>query len=239
MSRLVVKSHRPWQLALAIVFLSMFIAVVTWVVLDRIHWTVIRDRIRISDEQKVLWQVNKNLGEENKRLRDRVLSLEETTSIDKRTTALLQDELASLQDEIHKLKGELEFYEGIMESTRDTEGLNIYGIHVTPLKPDRNYLLYVVLTHVAKGDKVAEGRLEVTIEGQTDDGDKTRRYDLQDLSMDDSLNMAFKFKNFKRFESNLTLPPGFKPLRVLVQVHPNGSDRATISKVFEWPAAAS
>jgi len=239
MSRLVVKSHRPWQFALAIVFLSVFFAILTWLVLDRIHWNVIRDRIRIGDQQKVLWEVNKNLGEENKRLRDQVLSLQETTSIDKRTTALLQDELASLQDEIHKLKGELEFYEGIMESTRDTKGLNIYGIHVTPLKRNRNYLLYVVLTHVAKGDKVAEGRLEVTIEGKTDNGNKTRRYDLQDLSMDDSLNMNFKFKNFKRFESNLTLPPGFKPRRVLVQVHPRGSHRATITKVFEWPASAS
>lgn len=239
MSRLVVKSHRPWQLALAIIFLSMFCAVITWLLLDHVHWQVIRDRISSSEEHKLLWEVNKNLEDENKRLREQVLTLEQTTSLDKRTTALLQDELASLQDEIHRLKGELEFYEGIMESTRDTEGLNIYGIHVTPLTVDRAYLLKVVLTHVAKGDKVAEGRLEVTIEGRTENGDATRKYDLRDLSMDDSLDMAFKFKNFKRFESNLTLPAGFEPRRVLVQIHPKGNNQAMISKVFEWPAAAS
>jgi uncharacterized protein YdiU (UPF0061 family) len=234
MSHLVVKSHRPWQLALAIIFLSMFFAVLTWLLLDRIHWSVIHDRIKSSEEYKLLWEVNKNLEEENKHLRERVLTLEQTTSLDKRTAALLQDEMTKQQDQLHRLKGELEFYQGIMESTRDAQGLNIYGIHVTPLTADRTYLLKVVLTHVAKGDKVAEGTLDVTIEGRLKDGKTPRKYDLKDLSIDNSLNMTFRFKNFKQFVSNLTLPPGFDPLRVMVQIHPRGSNQATISKVFEW-----
>ena len=232
MSHLVVKSHRPWQLALAIIFLSMFFAVVTWLLLDRIHWSVIHDRIKSSEEYKLLWEVNKSLEEDNKRLRERVLTLEQTTSLDKRTAALLQDEMTSQQDQIHRLKGELEFYQGIMESTRDTQGLNIYGIHVTPLTADRTYLLKVVLTHVAKGDKVAEGTIDVTIEGRLKDGGALHKFDLKDLSIDDSLNMTFKFKNFKRIESNLILPPGFDPLRVLVQIQPRGDNQAAISKVF-------
>ena len=238
MTHLVVKSHRPWQLALAIIFLSMFFAVLTWLFLDRIHWSVIHDRIKSSEEYKLLWETNKNLEQENKHLRERVLTLEQTTSLDKRTAALLQDEMTSQQDQIHQLKGDLEFYQGIMESTRDTKGLNIYGIHVTPLSADRTYLLKVVLTHVAKGDIVAEGKLDVTIEGSFKNG-TTRKYDLKDLSMDDSRDMTFKFKNFKRFESNLILPAGFKPRRVLVQVHPRGAGEAVISKVFEWPTDVS
>lgn len=238
MSRLVVKTHRPWQLALAVIFLSTFFAVLTWLVLDHIHWSVIESRIKSSEEYKLLWQSNKGLEQENKNLRERVLTLEQTTSLDKRTAALLQDELTSLQDEIHHLKGEVEFYQGVMESTRDTQGLNIYGIDVTPLAMDRTFLLKVVLTHVAKGAKVAEGRLEVTIEGLKD-GKTPRKFDLRDLTIDDSLNMVFKFKNFKQFESNLTLPRGFDPRRVLVQIHPKGESHTVISKVFEWPSTTS
>ena len=61
--------------------------------LDRIHWSVIHDRIKSSEEYKLLWEVNKSLEEDNKRLRERVLTLEQTTSLDKRTAALLQDEM--------------------------------------------------------------------------------------------------------------------------------------------------
>lgn len=237
MSRLVVKSHRPWQFALAVVFLSVFFTVLTWLLLDYSHWSVIQDRIQTSKDRKLLWEVNQGLIEENKRLRNQVHMLEQTTDLDKRTSALLQDELASLQDEIHRLKGELEFYQGIMESTRNTEGLNIYGIHVTPLSADRSFLLRLVLTHVVKGDRVAQGKLEVSIEGRT--GDETlRRYALRELSVNESPDMTFRFKNFKRFENNLSLPEGFEPQRVVVRIQPSEDEQAVISKVFEWPAVA-
>lgn len=237
MPRLVVKNHRPWQFALAIIFLSIFATVLTWFLLDYAHWSLVQDRARITSDYKELLEVNRELEQENQNLRDKVLTLEQTTRLDKSTASLLQDELASLQDEIHQLRGELEFYQGIMESTRDTEGLNIYGIHITPLSMERSFLLRLVLTHVVKGDKVATGRLKVMIEGVDKEG-TVRQFNLNKLSMGESPDLEFKFKNFKRFDRNLTLPAGFEPRRILVQILPKGRNEAMSSKVFEWPAAA-
>lgn len=238
MSRLVVKSHRPWQFALAVIFLSAFFALLTWLVLEYSHWSIIKDRNRLGENYKRMLEINKDLKQENRRLYEKVLTLEQTIRLDKQTASLLQDELAAQQDEIHQLRGELEFYQGIMESTRDTEGLNIYGIHITPLSAERSFLLRLVLTHVVKGDKVAQGRLKVLIEGAGEDG-SVRKYALNELSIDAAPELEFEFKNFKRIERHLTLPSGFEPLRVFVQILPRGKDQSTISKVFEWPAVTT
>jgi len=238
MPRLVVKSHRPWQFALAIVLLSTFFAVLTWLLLDNVHWTAIKDRIRLGDDYKRVLQVNRNLEKENQRLREKVVTLQQTVSLDKQTASMLQDEMASLQDQIHKLKGELEFYQGIMESTRDTEGLNIYGVDITPLSMDRAFLLRLVLTHVVKGDKVAKGSVKVLIEGVDEEG-AVQKFNLSDLSIEDAPALEFEFKNFKRIERHLTLPSGFEPRRIYVQIQPRGRDQTLISKVFEWSVADS
>ena len=97
MSGLVVKTHRPWQFAAAIVVLSMFLATFTWLMLDKRHWSVIYDRIGENQDWKQLWEVNRSLQEERVALQERVLMLERTTSVDKQTAALLQDEIKSLQ----------------------------------------------------------------------------------------------------------------------------------------------
>ena len=162
--------------------------------------------------------------------------LKRATELDKQTTALLQKEMTSQQDEISRLKRELEFYQGIMDATRESSGLDVHGIYVTPLSRERSYHLSLVLTHVAKGDMVAEGVMDITIEGAV--GTVVRKLKLEKVNIDDTLDLTFKFKNFKRFESNITLPPELVPRRVIIEIQPNGKKQATIKKVFDWPISA-
>ena len=237
MSRLVVKAHRPLQFAIAIISLSAIIALITWLVLDRSHWSFIYERFDKNQDQKLLWEVNKVLERDNKELQDRVVTLERITELDKQTTVLLQQELTSLQDEISRLKRELEFYQGVMDATRKSSGLDVHGIHVTPLSRERSYHLSLVLTHVTKGDKVAEGVMDITIEGTV--GEAVQKFKLEKLNIDETLDLAFKFKNFKRFESNITLPLELAPRKVIVEIQPKDKKQANIKKVFDWPLSAS
>lgn len=236
MPRLVVKSHRPLQFAIAIVALSAIIALITWLVLDSSHWTYIYNRLGKNQDQKLLWEVNKVLDRENRELQERVIMLERSTDLDKQTTALLQDELTSLQDEISRLRRELEFYQGVMDATRESSGLQIHGVHVMPLSRAGSYRLSLVLTHVAKSDMVTEGAMDITIEGMV--GKTVHKIKLEELNGDETLDLAFKFKNFKRFQSNITLPPELVPQKVIVEIQPKDKKQATIKKVFEWPISA-
>ncbi len=235
MSRLIVKSHRPVQWSISVVLLSMLVALLTWLLLDKRHWSVIYDRIAASQNYERLLQVNRELEHENSRLREQVLMMERNADLDRQTAALMQEEIKQSQDEIYRLTGELEFYQGIMDATRSAQGLNIHGIHVDSLPQKHSYRLKLVLTHVTKSVKVAAGLLDVSIEGVQNGSTNLLR--LQDITLDDSLELSFKFRNFKRFESSLELPEDFTPHKVLVQLQPNDRKQAKIKRVFDWPVS--
>ncbi|MFQ5660325.1 MAG: DUF6776 family protein [Gammaproteobacteria bacterium] len=237
MSRLTVKSHRPVQWSLAIILLSMLIALFTWILLDETHWSLIYSQMGDSREHKRLWELNRSLENENENLRERVLMMERTQSLDKNTAAILQENIKAMQDKIYHLKGEIEFYQEIMADTRDTLGLNIHGIHIESLPRNRSYRLTLVLTHVTKSVKVVEGTIDISFEGMQDG--VVSHLNLQDITLDDALGFSFKFRNFKRFESNLQLPEGFVPRRVFVRLQPKGKKQSKIKRVFDWPATAS
>jgi hypothetical protein len=233
-ARLVIKSHRPLQFSLAVVALSMLVAFVTWLALDESHWSVIRDRLSSADDRKLLWEVNQGLEEENARLRERVSMLERTTSLDTQTATLLQDEIRTLQEEVFRLKGELEFFQGIMESVGEVKGLDVHGVHVRGLSAPGTYRLKLILTNVTDSDKDAEGAISVTIEGI--EKGVTRNVNLRDVTLDQNPGLSFKFRNFQRIESNFSLPQGFSPQRVFVELQPRDQKQSKIREAFDWPA---
>ncbi|NKB38498.1 MAG: hypothetical protein GKR93_15290 [Gammaproteobacteria bacterium] len=237
MSSLVVKNHRPWQFAVAIVILSMFLASFTWLLLDKGHWALIYEQIGDNQEWKNLWEVNQSLQEERLALQERVLMLERTTSVDKQTAAILQDEIKSLQESLYKMKGELEFYEGIMDATRGAKGLNIHGIYIEPLAQHRTYRLKLVLTHVAKASIEATGTMKITIVGKVDESEQDLK--IEDVAIGENIDLSYKLRSFKRLEIKLALPDNFTADRVAIELQPKTRNQAIIKEVFDWTAPAS
>lgn len=234
MSSLVVKTHRPWQFFVAIVVLSMFLASLTWMLLDRGHWSLIYSRLGENREWQHLWEVNQGLQEERVALLERVVMLERTTSVDRQTAALLQNEIRSLQEKIYTLKEELEFYQGIMDSTRDAKGLNIQGIYIEPLGGKQAFVLKLVLTNVTKNNSLAEGQMVITIVGR--ENEQARELKLEEIAMDEAINLGYKLRSFKRFESKLQLPDGFTADRVVIELKPKSKNQVMIREVFDWTA---
>lgn len=237
MSSLVVKNHRPWQFAVAIVVLSMFLASLTWLLLDKGHWALIYERIGDNNEWKNLWEVNQSLEEERVALQERVLMLERITSVDKQTTAILQDEIKSLQESLYKMTGELEFYEGIMDATRGAKGLNIHGIYIEPLLQSGTYRLKLVLTHVAKGSIEATGTMKISVIGKLNESEQ--ELEIEELAIGENVDLSYKLRSFKRFQVKLALPDKFVADTVVIELQPKSRNKAIIKEVFDWTAPAS
>ena len=232
MNRYVVKIHRPIQWSLAIIGLSAIIAVITWFILDKSHWSVIYKHYEGNRVLKDVMAENHKLQESNLKLRESTTMMKEMDVMDKKTAGLLQDQIKELQGEIFKLKQELEFYHGIMDGARESSGLNIQGLSIRALKQHNTYRLNLVLTHVAKSVKVAEGTVDVSLEGEQNG--KPRLLNLRDIALDTNLDFSLKFRNFKKFESDLILPDNFTPIRVKVIYTPRGATKAKIKKTFDW-----
>ena len=237
MTQLVIRTHRPVRFAIGVILVSMVTAIGTWLFLDEAHWSVIRARFRAGTEQQRLWSANKDLEVDNATLRERVIALERIASVDKQTETFLQKEIRELQDEVFLLKGELAFYRGIMEAADQTKGLNIHSIYVRRLAQANTYLLKLVLTHVANEEADAAGVMSITIEGLQNGA--LRQLALNEVTADAMPDLAFKFRNFKRFDASMQLPGGFVPQRVFVGLQLNDEKRSKINKVFDWPVTAN
>jgi hypothetical protein len=236
MSRLVVKKHRPLEIILAAIVFSSVFSLAVWLLLDTNHWNFIKSRLLQSEQSRGLWEINQSLEAENKQLKEQVVMLERSNQIDNQVSAKLQSDIRSMQDELYTLKGELEFYQGIMSSTNGTKGLNVQGLHVQSTNEDQLYHFKLVLTNVAKSDRVTEVTMDMSIEGMNEAGSKV--LSLDQVIAGNQLNRQIKFKNFKRIEGSLSFPNGFKPLRVVVDIQQKGFKNSTIQKIFDWPAIA-
>ena len=233
MPQLVIKDHRPWQQAIAIITLSAAVALLTWLLLDNTHWKLIYDRSSGNLDVKGLLEANQALTQENRELNGKVMMLEQTTRLDKETAILMQEDLKSLQDEIYGLKRELEFYQGVMDAARKIADLDIHGLFVEQLTRQNQYRMKLVLTHVAKSDKVLKGRLIIDIEGTAGGG--KQRLAVDKLAIGEAANLAFELKNFKRMEYEFELPPEFSAERVLVQVSTTDRGAPGMTRIFDWP----
>ena len=236
MPRLVVKKHRPLEIILAFLLFSAVFSIITWFLLDTNHWDYIKSRLTESEQSSLLWQVNQELEKENAVLREKVIMLERSTQIDEQTAAKLQNDIRLLQDQTYRLKGELEFYQGIMSDAKDSQGLNVQGLHIEPTDQERLFRFKLVLTNVAKSDRVTEVTMDMSIEGMNEAGSKV--LSLEQVIAGTQLDREIKFKNFKRIEGSLNFPDGFKPLRVVVDIQQKGFKNSTIQKIFDWPASA-
>lgn len=236
MSKLVIKKHRPLEIVLAAVVFSSLFSLGVWLLLDANYWSYIKSRIVQNEESRELWDLNRNLEAENKQLKEKVVMLQRSNQIDNQVSAKLQSQIRTLQDELYALKGELEFYQGIMSSTTGSKGLNIQGLHVESTAEKQMFHFKLVLTNVAKSDKVTEVTMDMSIEGMNEAGSKI--LSLEQVMAGNQLNREIRFKNFKRIEGSLNFPDGFKPLRVVVDLHQKGYKNSTIQKIFDWPASA-
>ena len=233
MARLVVKRHRPLKVYLFVLLLSVAVSGLSWFLLNIHHWHLIKARLHQNKEAGQLWQARQRLAKENTALREKVILLERSGQIDAATTAGLQNEILELQDQVYRLKDELEFYAGIMAAAEGAKGLNAQGLHIEPTKQPRLFRFRLVLTHVAKNDKVIEVALDLSVEGMNAEG--AALLSLQELAPGGPVRRNVRLKNFARIEGNMVFPEGFRPLRVIVHLRRQGSRKPAVHRVFEWP----
>ncbi|MCI0401763.1 MAG: hypothetical protein L0Y67_00805 [Gammaproteobacteria bacterium] len=236
MGRLVVKSHRPARIAVLLALGIVVLGMMVWYLLDYSRWRYIYGEMADSRNQKILWEINRSLEAETTRLRERVAILERAGEVEKRAGNDVQETLKLLQDEIFDLREELSFYQGIVIATGTAKGLTVQGLYLEPLGQEQHYRYKLVLTHVAKSDRVAEGMVDMVVEG--DLGGVSKRFRLQEIADHTPVDLSFRFKYFHKLEGAMVLPAGFQPRRVFVELHPKDKTQSKVERVFDWPELA-
>ena len=172
----------------------------------------------------------------NTALRERVAILERAQQVEGKAYEDVDVHLRGLQDEVLTLKEEIAFYRGIVSAGKE-KGLKIQTFVLDKETSSGAYRFQLVLTQHLKRVKIISGTVKLNIVDEQNG--KPTRLLLSDSSGQQTTSLKFKFKFFQRIEGRFTLPDGFKPDRLQIQVVSKGRKPASVEKSFEWQGITS
>jgi hypothetical protein len=232
LKRLVVRRHNPRRVVIAFGLLFVTAVASGWGLFEY-------GRSRSGPDFGSLREENRRLSVENESLqgaiaksREKLAVLDRTQQIEREAYKQLETTVAGLQGELLVLKKDLAFYRSIVAPTGSKGSLQIQAFEVAKNGLERGYRYKLVLTQEMKNDSVARGRVDVSIEGSSNERITVLR--LGDLDPK-SANLDFRFKYFQNFEGDFQVPAGFSPSRVLVKVTPGDGSSEAVEKAFNWP----
>lgn len=190
----------------------------------------------LSEERDELMITVEALREGNTVLRERVAILERAQQVEGKAYEGVDVHLRSLQDEVLALKEEIAFYRGIVSAGKE-KGLKIQTFVVDKESSSGAYRFQLVLTQHLKRVKMISGTVKLNIVDE--ENGKPTRLLLSDMSGRQANSLKFEFKFFQRIEGRFTLPDGFKPDRLQIQVVSKGKKPASVEKSFEWQGITS
>ncbi|MBA3929990.1 MAG: hypothetical protein C0521_10440 [Xanthomonas sp.] len=172
----------------------------------------------------------------------RIESLEQQTATLSRSDQISRDANRDLQatlserdEEIAGLRADVAFYERFVGATAQRRGLSVHELTLQP-QDEQAWHFTATLTQNLNRGAVNAGRLLVSVEG-TEAG-KLRRLAWADLRQQPNApGVPYSFKYFQQVEGDLLLPPGFKPVRVIARVVPQGG--AAVEQSFPWVQATA
>jgi hypothetical protein len=173
----------------------------------------------------------------NDELRRQLAIAETSGEIDRATYSEVESKLADLQAKIQSQEEELVFYRGIVSPQDGVAGLRIQSLEVLPEDAERRYLLRIVLVQAIVHSRRVSGTVKLQFEGLLNG--QTTSYDVSELvSEGAAYDGAYEFRYFQGLETELTLPIGFEPQRLNLEVDPSESRAEHINQTFEWSVVA-
>ena len=170
---------------------------------------------------------------ENEELRRQLAIVETASDIDAETYAQVKANLGELQAQIQAQEEELVFYRGIVSPQDRVAGLRIQSLEVLPSDGEGRYLLRLLLVQAIVHSRRVSGTVKLQLEGVRDG--QTVSFDVAELVAEGApYDMAYEFRYFQGLEADLTLPFGFEPQRVTVEIWPNEARAERINQTFDW-----
>lgn len=139
---------------------------------------------------------------------------------------LLQNDYTKSIDAQDALKAEIKFYEQLLSPDAENKGLRVFQTIVNK-KTDGSFKLKATLAQKIERARNTSGAYKVQLVGKEKGLPKT----LQIHNKDES---KFNFKYFYTISLNFSLPEGFKPEQLIVELFPKNKKAKTVRYTVEW-----
>lgn len=176
------------------------------------------------------------LGEQSARidaLQQQVANLTRSDQVSRKANTELQGTLADRDEEIAGLKADVAFYERFVGATSQRRGLAVHELRIEPQDAQTWHFVATLTQNLNRG-AINAGRATLSVEGTR--GGRMQELDWAALRQSPGApGVEYSFKYFQQVEGDILLPPGFKPVRVLVRLAP--ARGAVAEQSFTWADA--
>jgi hypothetical protein len=165
---------------------------------------------------------------ELRRLRQQVTTLKRSDQISRNANVGLQQTLAQREEEVSALRADVDFYERLVGSTGQRQGLRVHEARFEQ-EAGGTWHYTVTLTQNLNRGAISKGGMRFAVEGVRAGKLATVRWD-ELLQQKNAPAKAFSFRYFQQLEDSVMLPPGFTPQRVKVSLS------GGVEQEFPWQA---
>jgi hypothetical protein len=177
----------------------------------------------------------KQLQETNGKLQARVIELETMNAGHSREDQVVARTIGDLQAQVARQTEELAFYRAVVAEGAPAIGVRVGTVRLAPTKPPGHFLVHVSLVRAGKTDGMTTGSVSLAVDGQGVAGRPTT-LDSQALAAGGSAAVTYDFRYFEDVEQTFSLPPGFRPEHLTVQVSSSRKDVAPLTQTLPWSA---
>jgi hypothetical protein len=195
------------------------------------------DRQAAAQQRTELQAQIEHLDKSNREMRTRLAELDTIRVGRAREQAQIARDMGDLQAQVDRQSQELAFYRGVVAQGAATLGVRIGQLRISTAQRPNEYTVHLALQRSGRPDADASGTMQMSLDGTA--AGVARTLDLAALTGGRQRELRFGFRYFQDVDQVLTLPAGFKPEHLVVEVQSSRKDAAPLSQTFLWTVDTS
>lgn len=149
--------------------------------------------------------------------------------VDRQSLELVRREMVAQKQYVTELEEDLRFYRSLMSPEGAPGQVQIREPEIVPTTQEGQYAYRLVLHQEAVKHQLIRGEINFGLEGKRDGESEVIPLG------DEGAPAPVKFRYFQEFTGSFTLPRGFEPVKVFVQVEVSKPRKLEVRKEFTWP----
>jgi hypothetical protein len=190
------------------------------------------DRLVVSQQRSELDVQIERLQAANRQLRTQLAELDTIRIGHQREQAEVARTIGDLQAQVARESQELAFYRGVMAKAPTELGVRLGEVHIARGKKPNLYVVHVPLLRTGRPDNTVQGTLTLHV-----DSDQGKVLDLTDLTDGKKKDLPYNFRYYANIDQEITLPDGFKPLHLGVDIRSVEKDAPPLAQTFVWSSS--
>lgn len=172
------------------------------------------------------------LEAQNRELRIKVAEFETTAAGRANERAEVARAIGELQERVARQAQELAFYEGIVVQGGNAPEVKVQQLRISATDEPRKFRLRITLVQPVRPDRTVTGVVAVRVDGEREGGPIT--LDLAGLTDGALGEIPYSFRYFANIDPEVTLPEGFSPAHVQVEVRSNRKGISPATQTLDW-----